>query len=588
MLRSYGFSPHRHRCTCWGLLSLLLLVLIPLAQPSRVLKQAGVPGGPDSRENGPQSWVQTFRGKPPHSSEEEASLPPQKTTLTSAGESPPAMKDSEEDPPGPDTKSQKPVKTKNALVSGRRKKTEGTEFEPETETETAVLPGEDGPTTPVASNLPGSPKGDAATTANMCDGDRDVDPPDSETRTVSADSTPSSTGSPLIPALILPDADATGHPAEPPPGPSEVSPAKRRHKPGAPRRHRHGKDLRKWGAVPDPGGGGDPTGLKQYERENMRKALLHNALNKDCSAPVTDMLKKKDPIPLSLRGDICACFKPLRHLGSGGFADVFESSFLHDPYGVMHPLVEENGRGFTKFAMKVSRAPTKNYVHFSREAQVFTGPEQLMNFNLKMQDKIGASVEIDSVAIVMQKGEGSDLFDFVKNHFDHKPVLQDHVFRFLAKAIADLAGALSVMAQRDLFLRDIKAENVIVDDSWPLDPKKTSVMIVDVDPESFTPALTFPYEMLVEEGPGMISATPVDTRPEQGMWAVWHLGVIAFFVLTGRLPYVSIWTHDERERMCVPDQPNMNHAEMWDISRFLDRWPADSDLDVSLSTCALE
>jgi serine/threonine protein kinase len=229
-------------------------------------------------------------------------------------------------------------------------------------------------------------------------------------------------------------------------------------------------------------------------------------------------------------------YRLLRLLGSGGMGAVFEAEQTtlrkRVAIKILDPRLGQNPRHVERFL---------------REAQAAS---KIRNMHVVDIADFG-QVPGGSVYYVMELLDGRDLH---------------HVLREMgrmpwprAKSILlQMAHALEAAHDQDVVHRDVKPANcVILRD--PDDPDRDFVKVVDFGIakifEEDAPGLTRPNEIMgtvAYMAPEQALCRPVDVRTD-----VYSLGVVAFELLAGRVPFVSDHAYDVLDMHCKAPPPSL-------------------------------
>lgn len=229
-------------------------------------------------------------------------------------------------------------------------------------------------------------------------------------------------------------------------------------------------------------------------------------------------------------------YRILRLLGAGGMGAVFEAE---------HTTLQK------KVAIKVlaphlARNP-EQVQRFLREAQAAS---KVSNMHVVDISDFG-HVPAVSVYYVMELLDGADLHHVIR--------AQGRIPWPRARAILlQIAHALTAAHDQGVVHRDMKPANcVILPD--PDDPQRDFVKVVDFGIakllESDAPGLTRPNEIMgtvAYMAPEQALCRPIDERTD-----VYALGVVAFEMLTGQVPFHSEHAFDVLEMHCHTPAPSL-------------------------------
>jgi serine/threonine protein kinase len=260
-------------------------------------------------------------------------------------------------------------------------------------------------------------------------------------------------------------------------------------------------------------------------------------------------------------------FKLLRHLGGGGMSEVF--------------LAEQLSLG-RKVALKVLKrdlgSQPEMSERFRREAQLLSTvdhPSVVRVIDFETNPK-------DGTVLVLEYAEGETLEQALRmGPFEPNRAL---------RVFLQLAEGLAAIHDRGIIHRDIKPQNVVIGHSTRgeqarlLDFGIARLMELDVeakddaarlDAETTGPLPPSNRDPFVSH-PGQAVGTPAYVAPEQAMARpmdfrtdVYSFGVLAFRVLTGRLPFEGPSTRDYLEQHVKAKPPRLDEVEPK-----LAAWPA--------------
>ncbi len=159
-------------------------------------------------------------------------------------------------------------------------------------------------------------------------------------------------------------------------------------------------------------------------------------------------------------------------------------------------------------------------VNFEREARIVA---QLEHYHILPIYEVG---EADGIPfIVMRYISGGTLADRIASDAPMKP--ED-----TAPIIQQMASALEFAHQRGIIHRDLKPENILLDDD-------SNAYISDFGLKHVRAAVLSATKSKVPGTPGYLAPEELDSKATPGPSIdIYALGVIAFEMLTGKLPYV--------------------------------------------------
>lgn len=249
----------------------------------------------------------------------------------------------------------------------------------------------------------------------------------------------------------------------------------------------------------------------------------------------------------TLNGDACVCYGGCTVQGRDGLPEVAYGTVIGSDFMVVRPLsrgsmgalyVAEQLSTASQRALKILRreyvSDAELYKRFEREAQVAA---RIPSEHVAQTIAAGVDAKLDVPWIAMELLEGQNLKDHIE---EHGPMQKDVVQRTLEQ----VCHALFAAHKLGIIHRDLKPANIFLSDARRVGSEKV-VKVLDfgiarIVAESFTlqgAQLGTPSWMTPEQTLGDPTTATTD---------VWALGLLAFYMLTGRIFWRSSGRHDEQ------------------------------------------
>jgi hypothetical protein len=248
-------------------------------------------------------------------------------------------------------------------------------------------------------------------------------------------------------------------------------------------------------------------------------AVLRTSPAEITSQPKVSKQPEEARLLEALRASLAPRYELLKPLGSGGMGAVF---LAREP--ALKRLVA------IKVLSPYLVAHATAHARFEREARAVAA---LSHPNVVSVYAIGETVDLSLPYIVMQYVDGPPLSAWIQEHGRASE-------REARRILGGVAAALAAAHARGLVHRDVKPGNIL------LEPTSSRVLVVDFGLASALSKEGSGVDDTTLTTAGMVLGTPIYMSPEQAMAEpvsaksdVYSLGVVAYELLTGKLPFTA-------------------------------------------------